>query len=271
MPRPQLEKPLHVCGYVIPFGREVPIGGLRESVSHGAFKPTARNIGLQFAEHVFGETTEYARTKDGSLTVWADDFGLAFEAHLKPVAGVQGFINSVRDHLTDGVSIGFGEMYGGEAWDADGKFRMINSASIEHISAVNRPAYGEWTGIWHAEREPRHLPQHLTDLANRWRAGLCNRTMIAGLGIGPAAVATRISAGASPSSAKKGGHMAVPPVAREAGADRNFRPGHTREYAREILALLNALRLPRTAIMGASGFHAVARLRQMAEAKGIRI
>jgi HK97 family phage prohead protease len=145
-----------LAGYALPWETETAFAGAVESVARGAIAPSARNIRLLFATHD-GEARAYADTARGTLRIWNDEYGLAFEADIAAtLPGASSVARAVGEGMTTGASVYFRQMTGSER---DGRRRIV-SAAIDHITITAEPAYQE-TAVWLDDVPIRDRPQEV--------------------------------------------------------------------------------------------------------------
>ncbi len=170
-------QPIFIRGYASVFNLPSwPMGrndGCCEIVKPWAFdailrRPSA-SLNIQF-HHAGLEFIAGSLALD-TLQVWADDFGLAFEA---------GPYNICGRNVTLLRPIADGEIRGASwsGWLASARFEIVDGErvkvirrfkTLDHISPVNEPAYPD-TGIWLSSERRDDLPPRLRALSDIWAA-----------------------------------------------------------------------------------------------------
>ena len=156
-----------IAGYSVPYNVPTIFGGVREVVDPGALD-VAGPIRL-LAGHHDGPTL--ARTTDGTLRVWSDCVGLAFEAELADNTTFARQVYSLiqRGEIA-GCSISMCITGKRETTSRGARYRRIVGAKVYHIAVVEEPAY-LCTGVWPADAAPADLPLRLACLMLAWDQG----------------------------------------------------------------------------------------------------
>ena len=127
----------------IPYNSRSEYMGFYEVLAPGCFTKSIReskDIRL-LLEH--DDSRLLARTKNGSLRLTDDEFGLHFEADLPETTDGDNLIEMLRTQLLDQLSFGFiaindkYEVVGGD------ELRTIQEARLIEISVVSNPAYSQ--------------------------------------------------------------------------------------------------------------------------------
>jgi phage head maturation protease len=110
----------------------------------------------------------FARTKDHSLTLFQDRYGLGFEARMSTgTPGVFGIARAIARGDTTRASVNFTDMDCTTRHEADARHRRVTRARIDHIAIVSQAAY-EGTAVWLADSDIRDLPPRIAALQARW-------------------------------------------------------------------------------------------------------
>lgn len=137
-PRAQGRK---LTGYAAVFNAPAQIAGFTEVIRPGAFKESltqGRDI-LALIDHK--PTQILGRTKSGTLRLWEDEKGLAFEIDLPDTSQARDLLALAERGDLGGMSFGFIVPEGGQSWKAH-KTREIVKAELHEISVVKSwPAY----------------------------------------------------------------------------------------------------------------------------------
>ncbi|MGH0246712.1 HK97 family phage prohead protease [Sinorhizobium meliloti] len=130
-----------LTGYAAVFNQTASIGGeFTESIAPGAFRAAlASNPDiLALVDHDSGKVL--ARTKSGTLRLWEDERGLAYEIDLPQTTLGHDLIALAERGDLGGVSFGFTVPDGGDAWA--GSHRTLSAVNLFEISIVQSfPAY----------------------------------------------------------------------------------------------------------------------------------
>lgn len=140
-------------GYAATFGKEARISRFTETILPGAFRASldsGRDI-LALVDHDM--TRLLARTKTGSLRLYEDAKGLAFELDLPDTQAGRDVLALAERGDLGGMSFGFTIPEGGEEWNSD--LRKLMVVTLHEISVVSAwPAY-EGTEVHARSRTPR--------------------------------------------------------------------------------------------------------------------
>lgn len=121
----------------------------------------------------------YASTRDGSLRVWQDSRGLAFEADPDSSHATLALLPRIADGTFSECSVGYGRERASEIVRLDGEeVEVISRARINEISvAVEGGCPG--TACWMAGGDVADLPPRARALASYWAVGR-NAAILAG-------------------------------------------------------------------------------------------
>ncbi|HRP23612.1 HK97 family phage prohead protease [Thauera sp.] len=127
-----------LSGYAAVFGQETRIGGFTERIKPGAFSKSlasGRDI-LALMDH--RADALLGRTKSGTLKLYEDDKGLAFELRLPDTQAGRDLVALAERGDVGGMSFGF--IVEDEAWT--GETRELRQVDLREISVVQAiPAY----------------------------------------------------------------------------------------------------------------------------------
>jgi HK97 family phage prohead protease len=130
-------------------------------------------VGLPvFLTFAHDDQLEIADQRDGSLSLWADDHGLAFSAKVPSTWRGLGLVRSVRGGNFREMSC---------CWDGDrwsdfveepgfGQVETVKRARLIEVSIVPATAC-PGTGVWLDSEAEAELPDHLRTLRAMWRLG----------------------------------------------------------------------------------------------------
>lgn len=132
-----------IAGYALPWDRPAFVDGLEETCAPGAVSADSKhNVTLLFGTHEEGRPV-YAQTRDRSLSLFSDDYGLAFSARLDDdLRHVPGALHAIGRGEVAQCSVNFKDM----RRRSDGR---VIWAQISHIAlvATGNAAYRD-TGVW---------------------------------------------------------------------------------------------------------------------------
>lgn len=127
-----------LTGYAAVFGQETRIGGFTERIKPGAFTKSlasGRDI-LALLDHNTAQLL--GRTKSGTLKLYEDDKGLAFELRLPDTQAGRDLVALAERGDVGGMSFGF--IAEDEAWTGDS--RELRSVELHEVSIIQAfPAY----------------------------------------------------------------------------------------------------------------------------------
>jgi phage head maturation protease len=113
---------------------------------------------------------EFADQRDGSLAIWADDYGVAFEAALT-TWGCVSLARGVRAGHFREVSCCWNHgRWSVFADEAEGNVETVRKAKLIEVSIVPVAAC-PGTGCWLDDELDDDLPEHLRTLRAMWHAG----------------------------------------------------------------------------------------------------
>jgi HK97 family phage prohead protease len=132
-----------ISGYAAKFNSpSQDLGGFVEVLKPGCFaKSLASGDQRAFFNHCYDELL--ARTKSGTLRLWEDEVGLAYELDAPDTTLGRDIYALVKRGDLDGNSFGFYAL--ADEWSEDGKTNTILEAELIEISVVVYPAYLETT------------------------------------------------------------------------------------------------------------------------------
>ena len=132
-----------ISGYAAVFNSESEPLPFIERIAPGAFTRSlkSRNEIKLLWNHDSGEPM--ASLRGGSLRLWEDDKGLAYEAKLANTTRGRDVAELIRSKVIDAMSFGFNVIK--DTWDERGN-RTLESVRIHEISVVSYPAYTATAG-----------------------------------------------------------------------------------------------------------------------------
>lgn len=157
-----------VRGHAAPFNSlSVFLYGFREQIAPGAFADSLQNGDIRAlwqhdAARVLGRTTA------GTLKLWEDDQGLAFELNPPDTQDGRDAVTLIKRGDVNQMSFGFTTPMGGDSWAEDDTgmpIRTLNKVNLLEISPVTWPAYPE-TGITVVRSAPDWVQRALCPGAN---------------------------------------------------------------------------------------------------------
>lgn len=130
-----------IKGYAAEFEKlSVNLGGFREQIRKGAFANSLRD---SVVKALWNHNTDMVlgSTKNGTLKLWEDDRGLAFELSLPDTTWGRDALESIRRGDVEGVSFGF--QVNVDEWDQSGDevIRTLVDVELHEISPTPFPAY----------------------------------------------------------------------------------------------------------------------------------
>jgi HK97 family phage prohead protease len=169
--RAAADTPTTVLGHAALFNsKSVYMMGFREVIEPGAFKDSLAGDIRALWQHDTARVL--GRTKSGTLRLWEDDQGLAFELVPPNTSDGRDAITLIERGDVDQMSFGFNVPPKGDTWseDEDGiPLRTLRTVSLMEISPVTWPAYSD-TGVGVMRNAPewvqRALAQGVNDIAN---------------------------------------------------------------------------------------------------------
>jgi HK97 family phage prohead protease len=132
-----------ISGYAAVFNSDSEPLPFIERVAPGAFKRSlqSRNEIKLLWNHDSGEPM--ASLRGGSLKLWEDAKGLAYEATLANTTRGRDVAELIRSKVIDAMSFGFNVIK--DTWDERGN-RILESVRLHEISVVSYPAYSATAG-----------------------------------------------------------------------------------------------------------------------------
>jgi HK97 family phage prohead protease len=132
-----------ISGYAAVFNSDSEPLPFIERIAPGAFQRSlkSRNEIKLLWNHDSGEPM--ASLRGGSLRLWEDDRGLAYEATLANTTRGRDVAELIRSKVIDAMSFGFNVIK--DTWDERGN-RTLESVRIHEISVVSYPAYTATSG-----------------------------------------------------------------------------------------------------------------------------
>jgi HK97 family phage prohead protease len=160
---------MRVAGYAAVFDQTISVDGLQESIAPDAFAEMLRYrrpCALRYDTH--DASPSLARTGDGSLRLWADSYGLAFEARLNPrLEAVAVSLFDLLRHDDMGCSVGL-PFFKSQCSIVAGKVaRRIIMVRTDHFCATREPAY-RGTALWRPDAMHGRTPLRVRLLAEQW-------------------------------------------------------------------------------------------------------
>jgi len=114
-------------------------------VRPGAFALAGAGISLHL---LHDRTRAYAGTANGSMRVWADKTGLAFEADERTDSAGWGFANLIARGQCVEASVGYGDRWAATMEEVDGELvEIITRTRVEEISLCDRGGC-PGTAVW---------------------------------------------------------------------------------------------------------------------------
>jgi HK97 family phage prohead protease len=157
------EKPATILGHAALFDtKSVYMMGFRETIEKGAFAESLTGDIRALWQHDTARVL--GRTKAGTLRLWEDDQGLAFELNPPDTQDGRDAVTLIERGDVDQMSFGFNVPSGGDSWseDEDGiPLRSLRAVSLMEISPVTWAAYPQ-TGVGVMRNAPQWVQRALT-------------------------------------------------------------------------------------------------------------
>ena len=159
--RAEADKPPTILGHAALFNtKSVFLYGFRETIEPGAFADSLTGDIRALWQH--DSARVLGRTKSGTLRLWEDDQGLAFELNPPATQDGRDAVTLIERGDVDQMSFGFNVPPGGDSWgeDDDGiPLRRLRTVSLMEVSPVTWAAYPQ-TGVGVMRSAPDWV-QHL--------------------------------------------------------------------------------------------------------------
>jgi hypothetical protein len=136
-----------ILGHAALFNTPSVYMGFREVIAPGAFKESLGGDIRALWQHDTARVL--GRTKAGTLQVWEDAQGLAFELNPPDTQDGRDAVTLIERGDVDQMSFGFNVPSGGDSWSKDGDgipLRTLNTVGLMEISPVTWAAYPQ-TGV----------------------------------------------------------------------------------------------------------------------------
>jgi len=157
------DKPATVLGHAALFNTpSVYMGGFREEIAPGAFTDSLSGDIRALWQHDTARVL--GRTKSGTLRLWEDDQGLAFELNPPNTQDGRDAVTLIERGDVDQMSFGFNVPPNGDSWseDEDGiPLRTLRSVNLMEISPVTWAAYPA-TGVGVMRNAPKWVVDFLS-------------------------------------------------------------------------------------------------------------
>ena len=156
-------KPATILGHAALFNTpSVYMMGFRETIEPGAFTDSLSGDIRALWQHDTARVL--GRTKSGTLRLWEDDQGLAFELNPPDTQDGRDAVTLIERGDVDQMSFGFNVPPGGDSWseDEDGiPLRSLRAVSLMEISPVTWAAYPQ-TGVGVMRNAPKWVVDFLS-------------------------------------------------------------------------------------------------------------
>lgn len=157
------DKPATILGHAALFNTpSVYMMGFRETIEPGAFTDSLGGDIRALWQHDTARVL--GRTRSGTLRLWEDDQGLAFELNPPDTQDGRDAVTLIERGDVDQMSFGFNVPPGGDSWaeDEDGiPLRSLRAVSLMEISPVTWAAYPQ-TGVGVMRSAPEWVQRALT-------------------------------------------------------------------------------------------------------------
>lgn len=133
-----------ITGYAAVFdSASVDLGGFTEYIRKGAFNKSLKE---SHQKALWNHNSDYVlgNTRSGTLKLWEDEIGLAYELDTPNTQAGRDLVESVRRGDIDGNSFGFNVV--NQEWDESNPskvVRYLNEVNLFEISPTAFPAYPE--------------------------------------------------------------------------------------------------------------------------------
>lgn len=156
-------KPATILGHAALFNsKSLFLDGFKEIIQPGAFSDSLTGDIRALWQHDMARVL--GRTKSGTLNLWEDDQGLAFELNPPDTADGRDAVVSIERGDVDQMSFGFTVPPGGDSWSEDDEgipLRTLRTVSLMEISPVTWAAYPQ-TGVGVMRSAPQWVQRALT-------------------------------------------------------------------------------------------------------------
>lgn len=157
------DQPATILGHAALFDTpSVYMMGFKETIERGAFAESLSGDIRALWQHDTARVL--GRTKAGTLRLWEDDQGLAFELNPPDTQDGRDAVTLIERGDVDQMSFGFNVPPGGDSWseDEDGiPLRSLRAVSLMEISPVTWAAYPQ-TGVGVMRSAPEWVQRALT-------------------------------------------------------------------------------------------------------------
>lgn len=160
--RAESDKPAVILGHAALFDTPSMFMGFRETIAPGAFKDSLEGDIRALWQHDTARVL--GRTRAGTLRLWEDDQGLAFELNPPDTSDGKDAVISIERGDVDQMSFGFNVPPNGDSWseDEDGiPLRQLRTVSLMEISPVTWAAYPQ-AGVEVVRNAPEWVQRALT-------------------------------------------------------------------------------------------------------------
>ena len=159
--RAEADKLATILGHAALFNTPSLFMGFREMIEPGAFADSLTGDVRALWQHDTARVL--GRTKSGTLRLWEDDQGLAFELNPPDTVDGRDAVTLIKRGDVDQMSFGFNVPPGGDSWteDEDGiPLRKLRTVSLMEISPVTWAAYPQ-TGVGVMRSAPKWVVDFL--------------------------------------------------------------------------------------------------------------
>lgn len=156
------DRPATILGHAALFNTPSVFMGFREIIKPGAFTDSLTGDIRALWQHDTARVL--GRTKAGTLRLWEDDQGLAFELNPPDTQDGRDAVTLIERGDVDQMSFGFNTPPGGDSWSEDGDgipLRELNKVGLMEISPVTWAAYPQ-TGVGVMRNAPDWVQRALT-------------------------------------------------------------------------------------------------------------